>query len=198
MKSWNKGSTVLLACPQLSKEIKSLACPQLSKEIKSLACPQLSKEIKSLACPQLSKEIKSPAGFVRQGRNTIFMWGVVRKVRLPQSYHTLFAYCIMLITPRLLHHAYYIQACRVVRYGTMTVCTVRTVLVELRRTTVIVTPYFTVITVKYGTVYGTVPSWHCQCKNGLRMASPPQNLPFSLRSVILPCADATQCFHDRP
>jgi len=36
------------------------------------------------------------------------------------------------------------------------VCTVRTVLVKLRHTTVIVTPYFTVITVKYGTVYGTV------------------------------------------
>ena len=31
------------------------------------------------------------------------------------------------------------QACRVVRYGTVTVCTVRTVLVKLRRTTVIVT-----------------------------------------------------------
>ena len=70
------------------------------------------------------------------------------------------------------------QACRVVRYGTITVCTVRTVLVKLRRTTVIVTPYFTVITVKYGTVYGTVPSWHCQCKNGLRKASPPQHFPF--------------------
>ena len=41
-----------------------------------------------------------------------------------------------------------VQACRVVRYGTITVCTVRTVLVELRRTTMIVTPYFTVITVK--------------------------------------------------
>ena len=94
--------------------------------------------------------------------------------------------------------AYKDQACRVVRYGTMTVCTVRTVLVELRRTTVIVTPYFTVITVKYGTVYGTVPSWHCQCKNGLRMASPPQNLPFSLLSVLLPCADATQCVPERP
>jgi len=51
------------------------------------------------------------------------------------------------------HHQ---QACRVVRYGTITVCTVRTVLVKLRHTTVIVTPYFTVITVKYGTVYGTV------------------------------------------
>ena len=25
---------------------------------------------------------------------------------------------------------------------------------------------------------GTVPSWHCQCKNGLRKASPLQNLPF--------------------
>jgi hypothetical protein len=90
------------------------------------------------------------------------------------------------------------QACRVVRYGTVTVCTVRTVLVNLRRTTVIVTPYFTVITVKYGTVYGKVPSWHCQCKNGLRMASSPQNLPFSLPGVLLPCANATQCFHERP
>jgi len=37
----------------------------------------------------------------------------------------------------------------------------------------------TVYTVRYGTVNGTVPSWHCQCKNGLRMASPSQNLPFS-------------------
>jgi hypothetical protein len=27
-------------------------------------------------------------------------------------------------------------------------------------------------------VYGTVPSWHCQCKNGFRKASAPQNLPF--------------------
>ena len=70
------------------------------------------------------------------------------------------------------------QACRVVRYGTITVCTVRTVLVKLRRTTVIVTPYFTVIMVKYGTVYSTVPSWHCQCKNGLRKASPPQTPPI--------------------
>ena len=70
------------------------------------------------------------------------------------------------------------QACRVVRYGTVTVCTVRTVLVKLRRTTVIVTPYFTVIMVKYGTVYGTVPSWHCQCKNGLRIASPPKTSHF--------------------
>ena len=43
----------------------------------------------------------------------------------------------------------------------MTVGTVRTVLVKLRRTTVIITPYFTV---KFGTVYGTVLSWHCQCK----------------------------------
>jgi len=40
------------------------------------------------------------------------------------------------------------QACRVVRYGTITICTVRTVLVKLQRTTVFVTPYFTVITVK--------------------------------------------------
>jgi hypothetical protein len=90
------------------------------------------------------------------------------------------------------------QACRVVQYGTVTVCTVRTVLVKLRRTTVIATPYFTVITVKYGTVYGTVPSWHYQCKNGLKMASSPQNLPFSLPGVLLPCANATQCFHERP
>ena len=70
------------------------------------------------------------------------------------------------------------QACQVVRYGMITVCTVRTVLVQLRRTTVIVTPYFTVITVNYGTVYGTVPSWHCQCKNGLRKASLPQTPPI--------------------
>ena len=86
------------------------------------------------------------------------------------------------------------QACRVVRYGTITVYTVRTVLVKLRRTTVIITSYFTIITVKYG----TVPSWHCQCKNGHRKASPPQNLPFLLPGVLLPCADATQCFHERP
>ena len=79
----------------------------------------------------------------------------------------------------LIECVYMYQACRVVRYGTVTVCTVRTVLVKLRRITVIVTPYFTVITVKYGTVYGTVPSGHCQCKNDLRMASSPQNLPFS-------------------
>ena len=85
-----------------------------------------------------------------------------------------------------------------VRYGTILVCTIRTVLVVIRRTTVIVTPYFTVITVQYGTVYGTVPCWHCQCKNGLRKASPPQNLPFSLPSVLLPCDDATQCFPERP
>jgi len=70
------------------------------------------------------------------------------------------------------------QACWVVQYGTITVCTVRTVLAVIRRTTVIVTPYFTVIMVKYGTVYGTIPSWHCQCKNGFRKASPPQHLPF--------------------
>jgi hypothetical protein len=56
------------------------------------------------------------------------------------------------------------QACRVVRYGTITVCTVRTVLIKLRRTTVIVTPYFTVITVKYGTVYGTVRLLGLQAK----------------------------------
>ena len=90
------------------------------------------------------------------------------------------------------------QACRVVRYGTITVCTVRTVLIKLRRTTVIVTPYFTVITVKYGTVYGTVPSRHCQCKNGVRMAFSPQNLPFSLPGVLLPCANATHSFLERP
>jgi len=50
----------------------------------------------------------------------------------------------------------------------------------------------------YCTMYGTVPSWHCRCKNGLRKASLPQSLPFSLPSVLLPCADATQCFHERP
>jgi len=54
------------------------------------------------------------------------------------------------------------------------------------------------ITVKYGTVYGTVPCWHCQCIYGLRKVSPPQNLPFSLPSVLLPCADTTQCFPERP
>ena len=84
------------------------------------------------------------------------------------------------------------QACRVVRYGTITVCTVRTVLVKLRRTTVFVTPYFTVITVVYGTVYGTVPSWHCQCKNGLRKASLPQTPPISTSSMLPLYADATQ------
>ena len=30
------------------------------------------------------------------------------------------------------------------------------------------------------------------------MASPPQNFPISLPGVLLPCADATQCFHERP
>jgi len=51
----------------------------------------------------------------------------------------------------------------------MKVCTVRTVLVKLRRTTVIITPYFTVITAKYGTVYGTV---RCQAGTAsARMAS---------------------------
>jgi len=90
------------------------------------------------------------------------------------------------------------QACRVVRYGTITVCTVRTVLVKLRRTTVFVTPYFTVITVVYGTVYGTVPSWHCQCKNGLRKASPPQTPPISTSSMLPLWADATQCVPERP
>ena len=75
-------------------------------------------------------------------------------------------------------YMYMYQACRVVRYGTITVCTVRTVHVKLRRTTVIFTPYFTVIKVNYGTVYGTVPSWHCQCKNCLRKGSQPQHLPF--------------------
>ena len=53
-------------------------------------------------------------------------------------------------------YMYMYQACRVVRYGTITVCTVRTVFVKLRRTTVIVTPYSTVISVKYGTVYSTI------------------------------------------
>jgi len=56
------------------------------------------------------------------------------------------------------------QACRVVQYGTVTI---RTVLVKLRRTTVIVTPYFTVITVKNGAVYGTVPSWHRRAQRWL-------------------------------
>jgi hypothetical protein len=32
--------------------------------------------------------------------------------------------------------------------------------------------------VNYGTVYGTVPSWPCQCKNSLTMASPPQTSHF--------------------
>ena len=72
-----------------------------------------------------------------------------------------------------------------VRYGTILVCTIRTVLVVIRRTTVIVTPYFTVITVQYGTVYGTVPCWHCQCKNGLRKASPPHFLPPACSSHVL-------------
>jgi len=43
-----------------------------------------------------------------------------------------------------------------------------------------------------------VPSWHCRCKNGLGKASTPQNLPFLLPGVLLPCADATQCFPERP
>jgi hypothetical protein len=56
--------------------------------------------------------------------------------------------------------------CTVIRYGT-----VRTFFAVFLK-------IGTVYTVRYGTVNGTVPSWHCQCKNGLRMASPPQNLPF--------------------
>jgi hypothetical protein len=47
-------------------------------------------------------------------------------------------------------------------------------------------------------VYGTVPSWHCRCKNGLRKASSPQTPPISTSSVLLLCADATQCFPERP
>jgi len=42
-----------------------------------------------------------------------------------------------------------------------------------------------------------MPRWHCQWNNGLRKASPPQNLPFSLPGVFLPCADATQCFPEQ-
>jgi len=43
-----------------------------------------------------------------------------------------------------------------------------------------------------------MPSWHCQCKNGLRKASPPQNLPFLLPGVLLLHSDATQCFLNDP
>ena len=37
----------------------------------------------------------------------------------------------------------------------------------------------------YCTVYGTVPSWHYQCKNGLRKASPPHFLPPACSSHVL-------------
>ena len=64
------------------------------------------------------------------------------------------------------------------------------------------TAYFQILaiveTVQHGTVYGTVPSWHCQCKNGLRKASPPQTPPISTFSVLLSRIDATQCFLERP
>ena len=75
----------------------------------------------------------------------------------------------------------YSQACRVVWYGTRTVCTVQTALAKIRRTTVIVTPFIE-ITVEYGTVYGTVPCWHWQCKNGLRMPLHPKTSHF--RSTV--------------
>jgi hypothetical protein len=70
------------------------------------------------------------------------------------------------------------QACWVIRYGTNTVCKTRTVLVVIRLTTVIVTPSVTVNTVKYGSLYGTVPSWHCQCKNGLEWPLHPNTSHF--------------------
>jgi hypothetical protein len=40
--------------------------------------------------------------------------------------------------------------------------------------------------------------WHCQCKVGLRKASPPQTPPISTSSMLLLCADATQCFPEQP
>jgi len=48
----------------------------------------------------------------------------------------------------------------------------------------------------YGVWYGAKLTLPVQ--NGLRKASPPQNLPFLLPGVLLPCADATQCFPERP
>jgi hypothetical protein len=41
-------------------------------------------------------------------------------------------------------------------------------------------------------------SWHCQCKVGLRKALPPRTPPISTSSMLLLCADATQCFPERP
>jgi len=40
--------------------------------------------------------------------------------------------------------------------------------------------------------------WHCQCNVSLRKASPPQTPPISTSSMLLLCADATQCFPERP
>ena len=50
--------------------------------------------------------------------------------------------------------SYIYQACRVVRYGTITVCTVRTELVKLWRTIVIVTLYRNYGKIRYGVRYG--------------------------------------------
>ena len=40
--------------------------------------------------------------------------------------------------------------------------------------------------------------WHCQCNFGLKKASPPQTPPISTSSMLLLCADATQCVPERP
>ena len=67
------------------------------------------------------------------------------------------------------------QAYRVVRYGTITVCTVRTELVKLWRTIVIVTLYRNYGKIRYGVRYGAklalpVQKWP---QNGLFAPKPP-------------------------
>ena len=63
----------------------------------------------------------------------------------------------------------FIQACAqtVRQYGIMS--TVRTIF--YKRIFEFWQPYYTVQVIKYGTVYSTVPSWHCQCKFGARLSS---------------------------
>jgi hypothetical protein len=71
-----------------------------------------------------------------------------------------------------------VQACAqtVRQYGAMT--TIRFIFLFKTVYFQIMLTYFTVQAVQYGTVYGTVPSWHCQCNFGLRKASPPQHFPI--------------------
>ena len=71
----------------------------------------------------------------------------------------------------LLYPLYDRQACaQTVRlYGTIS--TVRTVFLQK-------TAHFRILATVFYHLYGTVPSWHCKCKNGLKKASPPQHFPF--------------------